>query len=36
MNEGLNELKERVYQMLVAQMDRIKSWSNEDNPEVAT
>lgn len=34
--EGLNELKDRVYQMLVAQMDRIKSRSNEDNPEGAT
>ncbi|ESR58730.1 p-loop containing nucleoside triphosphate hydrolases superfamily protein [Citrus sinensis] len=34
--EGLNELKDRVYQMLVGQMDRIKSRSNEDNAEVAT
>lgn len=30
------QLKDRVYQMLVAQMDRNKSLSNEDNAEVAT
>ncbi|KAJ4727332.1 nucleolar GTP-binding protein 1 [Melia azedarach] len=34
--EGVSELKDRVHELLVAQMDRITSQSSEDNPEVVT
>ncbi|XP_031277493.1 nucleolar GTP-binding protein 1 [Pistacia vera] len=34
--EGLDELKDKVHELLVAQMDRIGSGSNSDSPEVVT